>query len=26
MRAECGSPYDPDLGKKNSAITYVWFW
>ena len=26
MRAECGSPYDPDLGKKNSAITYIWFW
>ena len=26
MRAECGSPYDPDLGRKNSAITYIWFW
>jgi hypothetical protein len=26
MRADCGSPYDFDLGKKNSAITYIWFW
>jgi len=26
MRADCGSPYDPDLGKKNSAITYIWLW
>ena len=26
MRAECGSPHDPDLGRKNSAITYIWFW
>lgn len=26
MRAECGSPYDPDLDRKNSAITYIWLW
>tara|TARA_B110000467_G_scaffold97322_1_gene88011 strand:- start:1551 stop:1883 length:333 start_codon:yes stop_codon:yes gene_type:complete len=26
MRVECGSPHDPDLGRKNSAITYIWFW
>ena len=24
MRADCGSPYDNDLGAKNSAITYIW--
>ena len=26
MRADCGSPYDPDLGRKNGAITYIWLW
>ena len=26
MRADCGSPYDPDLGRKNGAITYLWLW
>ena len=26
MRADCGSPYDPDLGKSNGAITYIWLW
>ena len=25
MRADSGSPKDIDLGKKNSAITYIWF-
>jgi len=24
MRADCGSPRDPDLDKKNGAITYIW--
>ena len=24
MRADCGSPIDPDLDKKNDAITYIW--
>ncbi|MDP6201530.1 MAG: Smr/MutS family protein [Candidatus Marinimicrobia bacterium] len=26
MRADCGSPQDHDLGKKNGAITLVWLW
>ncbi len=26
MRADCGSPYDPDLGRRNAAITYIWLW
>lgn len=26
MRADCNSPYDSDLGRKNSAITYLWLW
>ena len=26
MRADSGSPTDPDLGRKNSAITYIWLW
>jgi len=26
MRADCGSPRDPDLEKKNGAITYIWLW
>lgn len=26
MRADCGSPYDPDLGKGNGAVTYIWLW
>ena len=25
MRADCGLPYDPDFGKRNSAVTYIWF-
>jgi hypothetical protein len=25
MRAECGLPYDNDYGKRNSAVTYIWF-
>ena len=25
MRADCGLPYDPDFGKRNRAITYIWF-
>ncbi len=25
MRSECGFPHDPDFGKRNSAITYIWF-
>ncbi|MBU0528931.1 Smr/MutS family protein [bacterium] len=25
MRSECGLPYDPDFGKRNRAITYIWF-
>ena len=25
MRADSGSPKDIDLGKNNSAITYIWF-
>lgn len=25
MRSECGLPYDPDFGKRNNAITYIWF-
>jgi len=26
MRADSGSPTDSDLGRKNSAITYIWLW
>ena len=26
MRSDCGNPYDLDLGRKNRAITYLWFW
>ncbi|MEE8335290.1 MAG: Smr/MutS family protein [Candidatus Neomarinimicrobiota bacterium] len=26
MRTECNSPYDPDLGRKNGAVTYIWLW
>ena len=26
MRADCGLPPDPDLNRKNGAITYIWFW
>jgi len=26
MRADCGSPSDPDLERKNGAITYIWLW
>jgi len=25
MRADCGLPYDPDFGKRNRAVTYIWF-
>ncbi len=25
MRSECGLPNDPDFGKRNRAITYIWF-
>jgi hypothetical protein len=25
MRTECGLPYDSDFGKRNRAITYIWF-
>ncbi|MDP6339395.1 MAG: Smr/MutS family protein [Candidatus Marinimicrobia bacterium] len=24
MRADCGSPYDLDLGRQNGAVTYIW--
>ena len=26
MRAECNVKNDPDFGKKNSAVTYIWLW
>ena len=26
MRADCKHPYDPDLGQKNRALTYLWLW
>jgi hypothetical protein len=26
MRQACGQPNDPDLGRKNRAVTYIWFW
>lgn len=26
MRQACGQPDDPDLGRKNRAVTYIWFW
>ena len=26
MRADCGSPSDTDLERKNGAITYIWLW
>ena len=26
MRAECNVKNDPDFGKKNSGVTYVWLW
>lgn len=26
MRRDCGLPVDFDLGRKNRAITYIWFW
>jgi hypothetical protein len=25
MRADCGLPYYPDFGKRNRAVTYIWF-
>lgn len=25
MRADCGLPFDPDFGKRNRAVTYIWF-
>jgi len=24
MRAACGQPRDPDLGRRNRAVTYIW--
>jgi hypothetical protein len=24
MRQVCGQPRDPDLGRKNRAVTYIW--
>ncbi|MFQ6614983.1 MAG: Smr/MutS family protein [Fidelibacterota bacterium] len=26
MRTECGVTTDPDLGRKNGAVTYIWLW
>ena len=26
MRADSRSPSDPDLGRNNSAVTYLWLW
>jgi len=26
MRRDCELPVDFDLGKKNRAVTYIWFW
>jgi hypothetical protein len=26
MRAECRISNDPDLGRRNSAVTYLWLW
>ena len=26
MRAECNVKNDPDFGKNNSAVTYIWLW
>ncbi|RMF09519.1 MAG: hypothetical protein D6762_03505 [Candidatus Neomarinimicrobiota bacterium] len=26
MRQECNLPYDPDFGRKNRAVTYLWLW
>ena len=25
MRRECGSPQDPDYGRNNHAVIYIWF-
>ena len=25
MRSECGLPRDPDFGRRNRAVTYIWF-
>ncbi len=25
MRSECGLPVDHDFGKRNRAVTYIWF-
>ena len=25
MRADCSLPYDSDFGKRNRAVTYIWF-
>ena len=26
MRADSRSPEDPDLGRRNGAVTYIWLW
>ena len=26
MRRDCNNPVDFDLGRKNRAVTYIWFW
>lgn len=26
MRADAGLPYDPDHGRRNRAVTYLWLW
>jgi len=26
MRVDCGLKKDPDFGRNNSAVTYIWLW
>ena len=26
MRIDCEQPNDPDYGRKNRAVTYIWLW
>lgn len=26
MRQECNLPHDPDFGRRNRAVTYLWLW
>ena len=26
MRSDCNINYDPDFGRQNSAVTYIWLW